>query len=101
MPDTDLPDSLDLQPGESRILRLPGHGIGGYLWKGEVLSGGAQLEPLPPEGADPMAIGGSVQAVFRVGGTGPGDSLIRFSLAQPWDRGATESVMEMTVHFKD
>ncbi len=101
MPDTDLPDSLDLHPGESRILRLPGHGIGGYLWTGEVLSGGAKLETLSPEGADPAAIGGPVQAVFRVGAPGSGDSRIRFSLSQPWDRGATEAVMEVLVHVAD
>lgn len=100
MPDIRLPDRLDLHPGESRVLRLPGHGIGGYLWTGEVLSGSAHLETLPPEGADPAAIGGVVQAVFRVGGSEAGDSLIRFSLAQPWDRDATQTVVEMTIHVE-
>jgi predicted secreted protein len=101
MPETGLPDSIDLHPGESRTLRLPGHGIGGYLWKAEVLSGDVRIETMPTEGADPASIGGSVQAVFRVAATGSGSGRIRFRLAQPWERGETEVVQEVAVRVLD
>jgi predicted secreted protein len=84
--DAELPSAIDLKPGEDRVITLPQHGTGGYVWSAEVTEGGVVVEELPPRGADPAILGGPVDAAFRITAKGPGTSLIRFSYGRVWEK---------------
>lgn len=97
MPDSALPTSMVLHPGEARVVELPGQGTGGYVWTAEVIAGDIGVEELPAEAADSDLLGAPATARFRLSAKYGGASHISFRLSRPWEQDAPASVHEMAV----
>jgi len=86
----DTATEADLSVGQEHELRLPGLGAAGYRWSlapgQEDLPVSARQAPAPPPSTPPPP-GASVDEVFLVSASKPGEYQLRFEQRRPWDRG--------------
>jgi hypothetical protein len=85
-----IPKRLRLAPGQSHTLELPGHGVGGYVWRADVGSGPGRIEAISP-GHPPDDIGAGAAAQFLLTWLGRTPGVVTVSLKRPWEDRAIET----------
>ena len=95
---------IQLSPGASHSIELPGRGSAGYLWEFAVEGDADAISVEPREGRLPPGVappsGFSRTARFDVRALRPGRVRVRFQLRRPWESEALageESILEVEV----
>jgi hypothetical protein len=106
----EVPDRIELQPGQVGSIRLPGLGSAGYRWSFEASGDPGVVEasmasappPFPPDGptGGPPPTNYSVDTIVTLRALAAGRAKLRFVQRQPWAPEETpmaEHVLEVVV----
>jgi predicted secreted protein len=92
MPETQLPDHVDLQVNEEVSFLLPGVGVSGYVWQLQQ-SGDSSVAETVLRRENTEAPGGSVgrasSETLVIRAAAPGRLTLSLSLRRPWEHNAT------------
>ncbi|HEX8103236.1 MAG TPA: protease inhibitor I42 family protein [Solirubrobacteraceae bacterium] len=103
---TDIPDRIELAPGETRSFQLPGLGTAGYMWQ-DVVEGDPGTVEVSWErgfapGTEPAAVGVSAPETATVRALGPGEAAVRLVQRRPWEQDvAPQAEHRMAVQVRD
>lgn len=92
MPETQLPDRLDLQVNEEVSIALPGVGVSGYVWRLQQAGDTGVAESAVQRGkaeASGGSVGRAAPELLVVRAATPGRLTLHLSLQRPWERDAT------------
>lgn len=91
MPETPLPDRLDLQVNEEVSIALPGVGVSGYVWRLQQagVSSAAEAAVQRANATSGGSIGRAAPEMLVVRAAAPGKLTLHLSLQRPWERDAT------------
>jgi predicted secreted protein len=95
--DPELPGELELRPGESRVLRLPGRGVSGYRW--ETAVEGSAVEVKREVSAPGGAPGAAGDEQLTVTALAPGEATVTVARRRRWGppTATAESVQVLVV----
>ena len=97
----ELPDRIELQVGERKVVRLPGLGTAGYSWT-HSLNGSDQTVAItsstaPPPGPGPSpGVGPSSDALFTIEALKSGQVSLHLTQRRSWEKN-TSPLKEHTV----
>lgn len=98
----DSHEEATLKVGDSFVVRLEVPGTSGYLW--QVTEYGDEVEvvrePQSKDERQQLPIGESVGQTFRITAVAPGETIVSFALARPWesDQIASRHFVSVRVH---
>jgi predicted secreted protein len=92
MPETPLPDRIDLRVKEEISFVLPGVGVSGYVWQLQVDGDSGAVEATvrrEQAPSSPQMVGRATSEILAIRAIAPGNSTLNLALRRPWEHDAT------------